>query len=802
MGGVKMLDKINIIPYKREYDGQVQGYVMERKKLGSFVSKNTLILLSIAVLLGRASILEGLAPFGIAFYISLLTKDKKYGYMGLFVLLGMFTIDANVAKYSIALSLSFMAFGVIGDRIRFKTLYTAAIGSLIMFVAGIIYMLATEIYMYDVIMEGFESIVVFVFIYILSYAVPVIMQRTNRKILSNEELICIAIGAAIVVSGLSHMAIGSLRIKNIFGLLLTLIFAYQGGASVGASVGITIGIITSMSSMGTPMVVSIYGFSGLLAGIFKDLGKKGSVIGMILGNAILTFYINGSTEVLVQLEEIIASFIIFILMPKSMMNYMEKFVNTNECEIDQTRSERIKKMVHSRLKEYAKAFSELAVTYGNIAEKNRVIDQNDMANVVDEVVEKACKNCGMCRNCWHNNFYGTYNDVVDVVAYLESYGEIKREKIPEVLKKRCIKIDYLIDVIQSRFEVYKVHYEWQRKLFESRQLVAEQFDGVAHIIDDLSKGLNKKMDFRTEVEDALYVAFDKEGILIDKITVLEKENEKFEIAIEKRCCFDRKQCDTRITPIVSRVIGREVVRKPKFCKADEDTGTCSFTLIEAEKYGVVTGFSRVSKNDRGICGDSYSFIDLADGKYMMALSDGMGSGERAAKESQATIAILEQLMEAGFEKDVAIKTINSILVLKSSEETFSTMDLSIVDLYTGKAEFVKIGAASSFIKRANGGVEAIRSTSLPIGILNNIDIESFGQKLNNGDFVVMMSDGVLDADTDIDEKEKWVIGALEKLDSKNPQSIANELLDMAIKKYGNQVKDDMTVMVSKIWERR
>ncbi|QZY54727.1 stage II sporulation protein E [Crassaminicella profunda] len=797
-----MLDKINIIPYKREYNGQAHAYVTERRKLGSFLSKNTAVLLMISLLLGRANILEGLAPFGIAFYISLLVRDRKYSYMGLFVLLGMFTADVNTAKYSIALALSFIVFGVIRDKIRFKTLPTAAVASLVMFISGIIYMLATELYVYDVVMEGFESVVVFVFIYILSYAVPMIIQRANRKILSNEELICIAIVSAVMVSGLSNIVVGTFRIKNIFGILLTLVFAYNGGASIGASVGITIGIITSMSSIGTPTVISIYGFSGLLAGIFKDLGKKGSVIGMILGNAILTFYINGSTEVLVQLEEIIASSVIFMIMPKAMMQYMEKFVNANEHEIDQTRSERIKKMVHGRLKEYAKAFGELAVTYGNIAEKNRMIDQNDMANIVDEVAEKVCTNCGMCRSCWHNNFYGTYNDIVDVIAYLESYGKIKSEKIPQVLKKRCIKINSLIDAIESRFEVYKVHYEWQRKLFESRQLVAEQFEGVSHIIDDLSKGINTKIDFRTEVEDDLYVAFDKEGIPIDKITVLEKENEKFEIAIEKRCCFDRKQCDTRITPIVSKVIGREVVRKPKVCKADEDTGNCSFTLIEAEKYRVTTGFSRVSKDDRGICGDSYSFIDLADGKYMMALSDGMGSGERAAKESQATISVLEHLMEAGFEKDVAIKTINSILVLKSSEETFSTMDLSILDLYTGKVEFVKIGAASSFIKRANGEVEAIRSTSLPIGILNNIDIESFGQRLNNGDFVVMMSDGVLDADTAIDEKEKWVMAALKKLSSKNPQSIADDLLDMAIKKYGNKIKDDMTVMVSKIWERR
>ncbi|WP_168198206.1 stage II sporulation protein E [Crassaminicella thermophila] len=799
-----MVDKTDLMPYKREYGGQAKK-VLKEKRIGDiYLSKNGIVLIFISILLGKANILGGLAPFGIAFFISLLTKEKKYGYLGFFVLLGVCTGNVGVSwtKYCIALALSFIIFSYIREKIRFKTFMIAFVGSMTMFASGVIYILATNFYLYDLFMIGFESVVVFVFIYILSYAIPILVQKTNRKILSNEELICVAILVAITISGLSDMAVAGYSIKNIFGILLTLIFAYNGGASVGASVGITIGIITSMSTMGTPIVIGIYGFSGLLAGIFKDLGKIGSAIGIVLGNAILTFYINGSTEVIIQLEEIMIAFTTFLFIPKAMMEYMEKFVNTNSFQLDKTYSERMNKIIYHRLREYAKAFSELAITYGNIAEKNKIIEQEDIANMVNEVVNKVCQNCGMCRSCWQNNFYSTYNDVVDVITYIEAYGRIKSNKIPDVLKRRCIRLDSLIERINDRFEIYKIHYEWQKKLFESRQLVAEQFKGVSDIIDDLSKEINMKVNFRTEVEDALYVAFDKEGISIDKVTVLEKENGKFEIEIEKRSCFDRKQCDEKIAPIVSKVIGRNVVRKKQHCTTEENRENCSFTLVESEKYRVTTGIARISKDDRGICGDSYSFMDLPDNKYMMAISDGMGSGEKAAKESQTTVSVLEQLMEAGFEKDIAIKTINSILVLKSSDETFSTMDLSMIDLYTGKVEFVKIGAASSFIKRVNGDIEVIKSTSLPIGILNNIDIESFGQRLNDGDFVIMMSDGVLDADQDIEEKEKWIIDALKKLNSRNPKAIADELLDMAIKKYGNKIEDDMTVMVSKVWEAK
>ena len=166
---------------------------------------------------------------------------------------------------------------------------------------------------------------------------------------------------------------------------------------------------------------------------------------------------------------------------------------------------------------------------------------------------------------------------------------------------------------------------------------------------------------------------------------------------------------------------------------ERDSEICSFVLVEGQTYQVATGTARISKDQRGISGDSFSIVDLPDGKVMMTLSDGMGPGEKAAQASSATVAVLEQLMEAGFRKEVAIKTVNSILVTKSSEEIFSTMDLSIIDLYTGKVEFVRLVLLPALSKEKwNGRNDSIHFT--PIGILDKVDIESFGKRLENGDF--------------------------------------------------------------------
>ncbi|MBB6218472.1 stage II sporulation protein E [Anaerosolibacter carboniphilus] len=801
-----MIEKYELMPYKRKQSGQAKA-LLGSKRIGLFYGTKQILFLSIiGFLLGRASILDGLAPFGIAYFTVLLAKERKNALVGVGIILGTMTVvDAGSwGKYGFALLLSWVVFYFIKDKIQRNVFKTALVSGTIMFLAGILYGIFSDLYIYDLFMIGFESVVTFVFVYILSYAVPIALQKTNRKILSNEELICIAITAAVLISGFADISIRDYALKNVLGILLTLIFAYNGGASVGASVGVTIGIITSMSTIGTPTVIGIYAFSGLLAGIFKDLGKLGSSMGIIMGNAILTFYINGSTEVILQFEEIVMAFIIFMLIPKSILGYTEKFVNANggSVQLDKAYSERIRRITFDRLKEFSHAFSELAVTYGQILERNRLIDQQEIAGIIDQVVNKVCSQCGMCRSCWKNGFYSSYNDLVEIITLLESSGRIKEDKIPTILKKRCIRLEMLLQTIYDQFEIYKIHYKWENKLFESRQLVAEQFQGVSEILHRLGKEINMDVHFKTDIEDALYVAFDKAGIVVNKITVFEKENGKMEVTVEKRSCYDRKQCDEKIAPIVSQVMGVEFIRKNQHCTTDDSTDNCVFQLVAAEKYRASTGVARASKDNGHICGDSYTMMDLQDGKYMIALSDGMGSGEKAAKESTTTITLLEQLLEAGFDQETAIKTINSILVLKSSDEIFSTIDLSIIDLYTGRLDCIKIGAASSFIKRGNGEIEIIKSTSLPIGILSKIDFDSFGKKLGQGDFVIMMSDGILDADKQTDIKENWVIAALQSIHSRNPQVIADELMNMAIEKYGDRIEDDMTVLVTKIWESK
>lgn len=216
-------------------------------------------------------------------------------------------------------------------------------------------------------------------------------------------------------------------------------------------------------------------------------------------------------------------------------------------------------------------------------------------------------------------------------------------------------------------------------------------------------------------------------------------------------------------------------------------------LPSKEKYSVKVGVSGYAK-ERNISGDSYICADLKEGDYMIALSDGMGKGESASRESALTITSLYNLMKAGFDVELALKTINSLLLFKSTEEIFSTVDLGLFNKVTGKIKFFKIGAAATFIKRGDK-VETIKVSALPMGIVDSIRISHIEIQARRGDEIIIVSDGITEADRN-DGQMDWIRETIESIRSKDPQTMSDLIINKAVERYGLKEKDDMTVITA------
>ena len=233
---------------------------------------------------------------------------------------------------------------------------------------------------------------------------------------------------------------------------------------------------------------------------------------------------------------------------------------------------------------------------------------------------------------------------------------------------------------------------------------------------------------------------------------------------------------------------------------EKNVGVDAYSDPQKEaKYKIQIASAKATKNNSEVSGDTSIQTSLHDGKYMMAISDGMGSGPRAQKSSSTVIKMLKRLLTTGFDKDVSIGLINSSVNLNSTEETYASIDISVFDTSTGNIEFIKNGACPTFIKSKNK-VEVVKAISLPAGIVENIDLVVYDKDLKGGEIIVMCSDGILESNQELTNKEIWVKELLENIETEDIQKIANILLQESIDNGFGIAKDDMTILIAKVEE--
>lgn len=344
------------------------------------------------------------------------------------------------------------------------------------------------------------------------------------------------------------------------------------------------------------------------------------------------------------------------------------------------------------------------------------------------------------------------------------------------------------------FEIAKLNKIWSNRLAESREVIAGQLKEVSTAIHSLTGDIYGATRIMRNEEVRIIRRLRAQHIDVRNITVMERNGKRKELLLEaaigKNRCITTKEAAMWISEDLGMKFVVSGASKSVLSKKYEE-----YIFVEDTKFKVLTGVARAMKDS--ISGDNFSIMKLERGEEVIALADGMGTGKEAADESETVLALLEQLLEAGFKTETAIRLINSNLVLKADKQTFSTIDIGTINLCTGMCEFVKLGAASTFIKRGNW-VETISSTTLPIGMFKAVDYDSVTKKLYEGDIIIMITDGVLDCLT-TEDKEAYMEKTIIDIKSNNPQEIANRILDHTLSQSNYIPMDDMTVIAAGIW---
>ena len=456
--------------------------------------------------------------------------------------------------------------------------------------------------------------------------------------------------------------------------------------------------------------------------------------------------------------------------------------------------------VKCRLKDISASFRKLSrMLRDEIPEKKELADE-DVKEAFDELTTSMCAGCSRKERCWEKEYYDTYHSTWQLLNLFPKSGPLERKQVPSGLRRRCINMDRFLQETNRIMQAAQVNLAWRNRLEENRLAFAGQIGEVAEIIDDLSGELKDREDSSGQLAGTLVQKLEKEKLKIKKISVTEESSHSHRQRIYMMVRVSQGRCITakELAEWISKAAGRRFIPEtggPSVVR--RKYGIMEF--VEDTKYQLIQGIARRTKEGQAVNGDSYAFIYLDSGQVLMSLSDGMGSGPLAKEESELMISLLEQMVDTGFGRRSALRMLNSVMMLHGNRQVFSSMDLTVVDLYGGLCEFIKIGASSTFILRDHQ-VECITSESLPVGAFPEVDWEGFARNLFDGDMIFMVSDGVINRFPEGTGNE-CITQMLKTMEETNPNGAAGRLLDYALAQPGEYGDDDMTVLACMICKK-
>mgnify|MGYP000481353912 CR=1 FL=1 len=663
--------------------------------------------------------------------------------------------------------------------------------------------------LYDVLSIICFSIITIVFYKIFVNSIIVFRNFGEKKAFSIEEVLGASLMLAIAVCAFGKLSIFGFSIKNILSILIVLILGWKNGVLVGTTSGVTIGVTLGVITSSEPVMVAAYAISGMISGILNKFGKIGVIIGFCLGNIVLAYVANGYTVELIHFKEILIASIGLLAVPKSIRINIEEFTGGSKLlPVFPDRALNKSKETAERLNNVSETIQEMAKTY-KIDDAEELKQEENINNKEIFINELLDNLNGYENNMLYEDISNTEGKIIDeIFELLLDKQEINREQLLEIFA-RCNSyiigfddkniseyleenIAQMVRVINMSYKISKSSFVWQKKLQENQKNIKEQLTGVSKAISNIAENIEKNIQneeqFIKEKRQIIELLKLKD-INIQEISIQKEDRFLIEIYMEKSNNVDIDE----IKKILTEVLGEEIA-----FNQDASIGT-RLNFLSDDKFVMAIGMSEKTKENSQTSGDSTLTIRLKDGKYLVALSDGMGSGEKAKQSSQKALKMLENLFLSGFDKNTSMELINSSLI-SQNEEIFATLDIAIVDLYNGCVEFIKGGACPTYIKNSNK-VQIIKSNSLPAGIINHESLQLFDKDIEAGDIMVMCSDGILDSNIEYKNKELWVKYLLEDIETNNTKKIADLILNEAIDNNFGTAKDDMSVIACKFVEK-
>lgn len=613
------------------------------------------------------------------------------------------------------------------------------------------------------------TIVSLIFHYVCIVAFYPVIVRGLRYRLSKKEVACMGLFVFALGAGLN--AIDIFGVKPLFlALSVGLIFISYFDSEKVLALAVSAGAGASLVS-GSPFELACAAAMGGAVCIFKCVNKYVSGIGMA-GTFFGVNWLFGNGAEWIAVIPVLAGSL-SVLIPERAFNKLKGYKQSYQGKFAlRTMVNRDREEVSKKLKCVSSAFKRM---------ESLLIDEQPVEvgadDIVDRVLDVCCKNCGKFAACRQK-----IGDVRISVKKLAVKG-MDNGRVglldAEILGTICIKLSKMVTVTNECVKAIKAKADRKSGIEQGKEMVVENLDGTAELLNELADSVNTGFGFDIETEKKIIEELGYANIIAGDIAIY-GNGEKINLSV-RECDAKRKD----LVNIISDITGTGMHETERESGVN---GTVNLVFRPNPNYGVLYGEKSVSKES--ICGDAKQAVRIANDKLMFILSDGMGTGKDARSTGLNTIALIETFYRAGFGHKTIFNCVSHLLALRT-KETFSALDIAIMDTHTGDIDFIKQGGRESYIFTSSG-MEIIEGGSLPLGIIEGGEPKIERRKLLENDIAVMISDGVADKLDAADITE-----IMSGIQTVNPQLICDKIIENAERKNDGRT-DDMTVMALRV----
>ena len=620
--------------------------------------------------------------------------------------------------------------------------------------------------------------------YFISVSVQLADEKRGISAYTRQETACLVMTGCVLILAFGSITFENISLGRIIAITAVLLCARYGGVNGGAVCGIATGAVFSIASRAQGFVCGGFAFGGLMAGMFAPVGKLGCAIAFLISNGIMSLAFGGNTQLAAVLIESLVGSVVFMILPKEVGNIISPvFLNEKNSSLGET----LRKNIVMRLDFASKAIYNVRNDVNSVSDKLRDLYSPSFSVVCENVEKEVCNNCGLKTYCYEHKQGVTRDDFFRLEELLKAQGRISESDVEDAFVKNCCKKGEIARSMNLNYREYLSALEAQRRVSDVRGVVAGQFSGVSDILSDLSDEFKNTMRCDTDSSERIISALSALGAIPVECVCLVSDGGRMSVELELSTKGDSKLSKGTIMREVSKCCGRRFDLPTVTCEGDRIRAA----LCEMPVYDVEIGSDQHIANNGRLCGDCLDYFNDGFGKTYALVCDGMGTGGRAAVDGNMAVSVMGRLLRSGLSADSSLQIVNSALMVKSEDESLSTLDLTGVDLYTGKVTLKKAGAPATFVRK-NGRVMVREMPSLPVGILNGVKFSSDTVNLSSGDMVVMVSDGVITGD------EKWLEKLIRSWNEGSTQELARAVVDEAIKRRGDSPDDDITALAIRI----